>query len=576
MRGLATYYATIKKGENMTVSNKKQRLNKLAVPFFTDLLSSVQIKKQSLVINGRLEAKQTSLTRAELALIGTHSGFTALFPVVFEEKKNIEKEEQVDGSKSQQEKKRYTWTAVIQAAPLIKRMMIEATGADVLSARLIVYPDQETAPSVFSISLPAPSMDFFKELRLSYGKQTALLSTTVSEEGFLKVGASFIIKEALKNSPVFPLAALLPVRKTDTSIWIMGNDPFEIGENSWALFEQARKQKDKDVYYVLSSDSPGWKAAHRKAGDALLAFNSPDYVDKLQQAEKIITEKAPYHLYPSFSPVWDRRIIGEKIILPSYPLGISNEKWTINRHDVPWKIDGVVVSSKPEKRFVHETLGYLDEQIFLTGLPSQEFLATQKREPEHLLILLPSLKEKKEYDHAEERPSPLLSLAQTDAFQRWIMEQKLDVLVLLTKEDADLKKAYKEAGTKTTTLSSFEKEYWLTKAKVLITDEHPAALEFSQLGRPVLFFQPEKDKRFSSTGHAVTERRYQNELPGEIAETEEQILHLLQQLSEDQFKMSRKNQKKAKALFEFPPMDAEKRMLESFRSTAETNDINEK
>ena len=77
MRGLATYYATIKKGENMTVSNKKQRLNKLAVPFFTDLLSSVQIKKQSLVINGRLEAKQTSLTRAELALIGTHSGFTA-------------------------------------------------------------------------------------------------------------------------------------------------------------------------------------------------------------------------------------------------------------------------------------------------------------------------------------------------------------------------------------------------------------------------------------------------------------------------------------------------------------------
>lgn len=517
-----------------------------------DLLSSVSIKGGDLILSGRLEVKNAALLKAEVAVVAHRSDFTALVSAPFENR--------VDNQQAL--KHRYTWTASIHLDHFSKKLRIERLGNDLYSLRLILHTDQQSAPVVISLSLPSPAtMDFFHEARFKYGKQTTLVATLPSKEGFLQLSAvhyesSSETKEKMRS--VFPGKK----DKEELPIWIIGNSCWEPGENSWAFFETIQNDANKEVYYILSPDSPAFKSASKQAGNHLLSFLSPEYFEKMKKAEKLFCEKSPFFLFPSVSPAGIQSTRAEIILIPEDPLGLSNEEWTFNQSYVPWKVDGLCVSSKTEKRFAKETLGFNETKILLSGLPNQEQLALQSANEEKILLLLPETGSMKRFDPNATDLSPLLSLSKDEDFRREIAQAGMEPLVLLTEEDAEQKRAFQTAGIKVKTASSFEKSYWLAKAAMIITDSHPAALTFSSLERPVLFLQPEQDYRYSSAGHSLKERRYQNELPGEIAGTHEQVIHLFRQLQETAFSMSRKNRKKAKALFEFGPSGSVKRLME--------------
>lgn len=539
------------------MSEKKKPHNqsniKIKNALLSDSLNPIQKKKDTLFFTGQLVWDKKTIEKIEMILIGKKSEITSLSPVSFQEV-------------SSEEKTIIEWQWTFRAQPFIKNLLVENTGNDTFYVRLMVHLENETSPLIFSLSFPEEySLDYFKELPLSYGRTSALLATSVTEKGFLELTTVFLDKELWTNLSRRSLSALFPfqTKKTEKTTWLLGYKPDRIGENSWALFEHIKEHYPEiDCYYVLDPGSSAWKTAKNQAAEQLLAFNSENYFHHLMEADHIISESLPFHLYPSMSPVWDEKVKAKKTVLPAYPFGLTNGQWTVNQHFIPWKIDQVVVSSKGEARFAHETLGYKKENILLTGLPGHQLLVNQDDETENLLLLVPELSQKKWHSKKHQPEQSLQTLSQSEELKHWLSQQNMEILVLLTEEERELKEDFVTAGIKTKTLDPFEKYLWMQKAKVLLTDSHSLALEFSLLEKPVLFYQPETISHLVTEAHDVIERTYQNELPGEVAETEDQVLHVLQRLFEEEFQMTRRNLMKARALFEFHDTGAEDRLIE--------------
>lgn len=527
----------------MTFSKKNQTKNKSRKNHVTDILLSVSNKQDDLHLAGLISFKEYRPTKIECALIGQQSGHVSLHPVAFEQQQ-ITKE----GSAAE----RYKWTATVHPLQLTKKMLIEDRHSDHLSVHLIIHVEESDAPLVCAVSFPKQiSKDFFKDASAVYGRQTALFSTAVSAEGFLEIRTVFFDKNTYKQATALKLPTFVSSKKDPTPVWIFGNEPFQLGQNSWAVFLSALTEyPDKDIYYLLDASSLSYKIAAKKIGDRLLSFGSANYFEKIQLAELIVSEGPAFHLFPSASSFWENRISAKRVVLPPYPLGMTSEPYTLNQSSVPWKLDEVIVSSKQEKRFVQDTLGFSDDHVHIADLPSLQLLSEQKGEDENLVLIVPNLRHPKWHSKQDELPPPLLELCQDPAFMLWITGNKLQLMVLLTEECPELKEQFASLNIKTTTADLFEHSFWMSKASIMITDDHPIAFPFSLLERPVFFYQPSSYKVFASTGQTASEQKYQNELPGETVEQPAQLIHLLNQLKNESFSMSRKNRKKARALIE--------------------------
>jgi CDP-glycerol glycerophosphotransferase len=90
----------------------------------------------------------------------------------------------------------------------------------------------------------------------------------------------------------------------------------------------------------------------------------------------------------------------------------------------------------------------------------------------------------------------------------------------------------------------------LKESTVFITDYHPLAFDFSFLTKPVCFYQPDVEGPDNESTQSVSDL-YSNELPGEIASNEDDLIYLFNQLGQNEFKMSHKNRQKADALLEY-------------------------
>lgn len=512
----------------------------------SDTLVSVACKKNQLVCTGRLSLADCYPIKFELALVDSHSHHLSLHPVSFHPNE--------DRAKRTKEKT-FLWTWSLNTVSFVKKLLVEQTPSTSLHAHLVVHVKERSAPLVFAVSFPRKGTHaLLKEYPVSYGKTTALLSTSASADGFLEVTASFFPKDTYAKARQYSFPLVKKSKKGRVDTWIMGHSPNQIGKMSWSLFLAAQERyPDKALYYVLDPAAPEWATAFALLGDRLLAYGSKLYFQALFQATLIVSEQAPYHLFPSASLFWEKRIPAKRLVAPSYPLGLSNERYTLNQQTVPWRIDSLLVGSKTEARFAKDTLGLTETQICLAPLPSMHTQEDSKKTTQKMILLVPAAQHLKWHSQQEALPSPLLHLCTDPQFIKWIADNHFHLVVELPEENNEVKNVFENIGVATRVASVFHDEDWMLRATVLITDIHPSALTRACMEKPVLFYQPPAYLSFSTTEQDLAEHVYQNELPGETGETPAEIVHLLSQLKKQQYHMSRKNKKKGRMLREFPP-----------------------
>ncbi|MDN6626645.1 MAG: CDP-glycerol glycerophosphotransferase family protein, partial [Pisciglobus halotolerans] len=276
--------------------------------------------------------------------------------------------------------------------------------------------------------------------------------------------------------------------------------------------------------------------------------------------------------YPSRSPLAIEFIRAKHVLMNQSILGLNNQNQLLGYQTKLFRNDLLLVSSKTEARYVHQTLGYPEKQIKRTGLPKFDklLMPTKPNKLKRRLLLLPEKIKTGPYNprnEAGQSAERFLSLLNDDRFNQFIAKHELEIAIVLPSSLDPFAAAF----AVTEAQIFFEEEtdlFDLFKTSLLlITDTDPRAFDFVFLEKPILFYQPETTSQVFSSSVSLRQT-FSNELPGEVAATKEDLLHLLDLLAENHFIISRKNRQKMDALLENHDTDSAERVVQAVQLIA--------
>ncbi|WP_034552645.1 CDP-glycerol--glycerophosphate glycerophosphotransferase [Carnobacterium funditum] len=519
-------------------------------------------KNNTLVINGKLITTAIAINRIDTIMVGRKSDYKLVLH------SNHQLEELEHGTHLYH----YHYTISVDLNLLAKELFIRNNGDDDFDFYFEVYLNGLFEPTVVRVAGPhdLKSRKLFKDQDVAYGKSVYLFSPNFTEQyNGLSLAATKYDKEVYEYyKEIRPFSRLIKPFVSEQDSWIIGEKPLEARNNGWLFFCYLRKNHPEiNVFYVLDKASIDYEKAISFDSERILLFKSKKYIQFLLKAKVILTTQAPYHIYPTRNPLWIDLIGAKRVLLQNNVLGLQPSKQSYGFSTKLFKTDLFLVSSKHEKRYAIDTLGYPEQQVILSGLARfDRLLDTQAQlEPNNQLLFFPADQEiglhyqTESIDRTAER---FISVIEHDDFKTFLTTYKLTITFALPHAMIRYFNQFVELGCNVILQEQADVLQLLKESKVFITDYDPLAFDFSFLTKPVCFFQPDVQGPDNEATQSVNDL-YSNELPGEITSNEEDLIYLFNQIGQNEFKMSRKNRQKADALLEYKDVDSSQRIYEA-------------
>ncbi|SIO22950.1 CDP-glycerol glycerophosphotransferase, TagB/SpsB family [Carnobacterium alterfunditum] len=525
-------------------------------------IDSINLKKHILTLAGTLVTKAIQINRIDTIMVGRKFGHRQI----------IHSDHQLTNAEDRTHLNYYDYQINLDLAECARELFFSNSNDEDFDLYFELYLNGFFDPTIIHVSNPndANAKNDYHHFSYSFGKTTLLLAPnfTGQSNSFILSVTNFEKETFEYMKELFLVAPILRPFYSKREIWVIGETPMEAKNNSWAFFRYVRQcHPEKEIYYVIDRKSPDYAKAADLDEDHLLIFKSKKYIWTLLMAQLLITTEKPYTIMPTRNPLWLAELAAKKVVLLQNVLGSQNMKTMLEYNTKLFKADLMFVSSKTEKRYAIETLNFPEAKLSITGLPRFDELLKDGPDSamKQQLLIFPMENESGlhyQSDTIDQMALSFISLLKNPAFSDFVQQYQLEVVTALPSSMIHYIEAFTDANC-TLVLQSQEDILQLIKdSKVLITDADPIAFDFSFLLKPVLFYQPEirnlpLEELFNSNF------TYLNELPGEVTTSEENLLHLLQQIGINQFKITRKNQQKADALLYYHDTQSNQRIYEA-------------
>ena len=507
-------------------------------------------KNNTLTINGKLVTTAIPINRIDTVIVGRKSDYK----LVLHSNHELEELESVSHLY------RYNYTISVDLNLLAKELFIRNNGDEDFDFYFEVYLNGLFEPTVVRVAGPhdLKPRRLFKEQDVAYGKSVYLFSSNFTEQynGFT-LSATKYEKEVYEYyKELGPFSRFIKPFVSEKDYWVIGEKPLEARNNGWLFFCYLRENYPEiNAYYVLDEESPDYEKAISYGYDRILSFKSKKYIQFLLKAKVILTTQAPYHIYPTRNPLWIDVIGAKRVLLQNNIIGLQSLKQSYGYSTKTFKTDLVVVSSKHEKRYVIDTLGYPEQQLVLSGLARFDKLLASETpvEPTNQLLFFPADQEiglHYQTESINRTAESFLAVFKHDNFKAFLATYDLTVTFALPNAMTGYFDQFVESGCTVILQEQASSLQLLKESTVFITDYHPLAFDFSFLTKPVCFYQPDVQGPNNEATQSANEL-YSNELPGEITSNEEDLIYLFNQLGQNEFKVSHKNRQKADALLEY-------------------------
>lgn len=394
--------------------------------------------------------------------------------------------------------------------------------------------------------------DIFNTLTTTYfsyyrSASSRFFSFRLNSEGLVELTSQLYDRELasriVDRKAVAPL--MRSVSKKKNTIMIGGESPKDITENTFNTFLSLLGDEDQEVYYILDEGHPLFRKLAMSYNDSVVGFKSEKYVDLLFNAGNLLTAGTPDLFYPTQNRAFQKAFNLKHILMPAAMLGLRSEYYTFNqRSPYAHRIDKIFVGSKIEARFVERELTIDRENIVIDHLPLRKTLEenTKKIDSHNKLVLLPAAYTQQTHNIESNSLSAFFDLAASEQLRHFSEEAQLEVVLVVPEHllaivpDLDVK-----IETDTNLINR------LATARLLITDYHPIALDYSLGDQPVLFYRPfEKGKIVIDGDHTV--QTFENDLPGDVINNEIDLFYLLEQFASRDFTLMREQMKKVNQL----------------------------
>lgn len=525
-------------------------------------IKQIEPKKDFLTIVGELVTTAIAVNRIDTIMVGRKTGT----------RRTIHSNHHLNRLEVGTHHYYYDYDILVDLNDLAKELFVHNSGDEDFDFYLEVYLNGLFDPTIVRVANPQDlsSRKFYKDQAISYGKSAYLFSPNFTEHyNGLSLTATKYDKAVYEYyKEIQPFSRLVKPFQTERNIWVIGEKPLEARNNGWYFFQYLRKNHPElTVYYVLDPTSPDFEKAVAFDKEHILPFKSKHYIRTLLMAQVILTSEAPYHIYPTRNPLWIDIIGAKRVLLQNNVLGLQPVKQSLGFASDQFKTDLFLVSSKIEKRYAIETLGYPEQQVALTGLARFDTLLTpdQKDAIKPEILIFPADQETGLHYQTEaidRTAKRFLSLIKNPDFKRFLAEYELSVTVALPHSMVRYFSLFADCGCSVLLQEQANVLQLLKESKVFITDTDPHAFDFSFLTKPVCFYQPEV-KGPDSENQISLREIYLNELPGEIASDEDSFIYYLTKLGQEGFEMSRKNRQKADALLEYRDTHSNERIYEA-------------
>lgn len=345
-------------------------------------------------------------------------------------------------------------------------------------------------------------------------------------------------------------------------------------DNGYYFFKHCMDNQEeqflgKNIYYIITKDSPDRERV-LPYKNRLLDFMSLRHLCYILAADLIVSSDSRYHTYPlqSRHSIFNRYI--KKIPFVFLQHGVIALKKVDNFYGKGQKgaCDLFVVSTDTEKQTIVDNFGYEPKEVINTGLPRWDVLHDKSQDRREIMIMptwrnwLDSVPDK-DFE-ASDYFTHYMALLNSRKLADLLEKYDLEVNFYLHAKFQEYSDQFQTKSERIHLVSFGETAVneMLMRCRMLITDYSSVCWDILYQDKPTIFYQFDLDKYEEAHGSYLDMR---TELFGDRAENQEQLLALLEEQIENNFKMKPEHEQLRRFYFNFKDQQHSRHICEEIK-----------
>jgi len=370
---------------------------------------------------------------------------------------------------------------------------------------------------------------------------------------------SFTVEKVAKD--IYEDYQKIKNKKKKKSLWLVGEQPFKAQDTGYNFFKYMRENfPKKEVYYVIDFDSLEYQNV-KDLGN-LVNYRSKEHFEILAKTTHLIASHNPYYLLPLTHTEFQNEIKAKKIFIQHGVFGTKNIANIYGKSVDNFNVDMFVVSSHKEKKFATDDLGYLDDEVKVTGLSRFDTLFAKDLELKRQVLIIPTWRDwLGNYDAfiTSDYYFRYKSLLESTKLNSLCKENSLEIIFCLHPNMQKFVDAFDLEGITVISQGEVNVQQLLKESMLMITDYSSVAFDFSFLEKPVIYYQFDTERFL---GKYPSHLDINEDLPGDIVRNEEDILDRLQLYIDNNFTMTEENLLKSQQFLKYKDTNNNKRIKE--------------
>ena len=310
--------------------------------------------------------------------------------------------------------------------------------------------------------------------------------------------------------------------KSKNKVWIIGEKSYKAQDNGYHFFKYMRTyHPELPVYYIIDEHSN--EAKNVLPFGNVIYYQSPEHFSIMLQADYICSTHHPELLFPTNSAAYTRKITATRVFLQHGVLGTKNLTQINGNQLKDFNVDVFITSSEREKEIVVRDLNFDEAQVKVTGLARFDELFNKDIQTKNQILIMPTWRDwLTNYEQLEssEYLERMNTLINSDKVKK-IAEQGTKVIFCLHPNMQPFIDLF-DVPQHVTSIKQGDVnvQQLIQESKLMITDYSSVAFDFSFLGKPVIYYQFDKDHFL---GKEPSHINVEEELPGLIVNNQNDL-----------------------------------------------------
>lgn len=506
--------------------------------------------KEKMELTGKLFSRNSTITSSSFILRGRKSGTEYSHPF------HLEWNPETEGKFGLN---RYTYRILIDFRTLCNG---DKLPEDVYDLYLLLTLHDYDEPKLVRIGRPAfRGRHLIKEASYQAGDTVSLINPYYT---FKASNLSFEVFEYEKENYEFMVSKLryawfyrLIHRSKD--VWIIGERPYKAQDTGYHFFKHVREtHPEKKAFYVIEEHSP-----ERKNVDPLgnvIFFKSKEHIWYSLIARRVISSHHPDYLYPARTKRFQRAVHATKVFLQHGVMGTKNMIANYGKKAPAFDTDLFLVSSDFEKKMIVNDFGYKPEDVFVTGLSRFDSLLKGDVPVKDQLLIIPTWRDWISSDEVfleSEYYQRYAELIHNPDLHSFAKRNGMNIVFCLHPNMQNFTSHFSDAPVQIISQGEVDVQLLLKESKMMITDYSSVGFDFSFLDKPIIYYQFDR-RRF--IGKRPSHLDLDNDLPGNIVYTMDELLDTLNLYEAASFTMLPEYKERADKFIKYRDLDASKRI----------------